>query len=135
MNTLADTENDLPLGGHVFQPTGTIVELIQEIIGTILGTKMNLRLKNAPPSGGHGFQATRTIFKLVQDIIATNLLTTFHDDQTINVASRVLTRTNTPPSGDISKASRVTNATPLGSHVFPGNVTIFELIQDIIDYK
>ncbi|KAH3809928.1 hypothetical protein DPMN_138310 [Dreissena polymorpha] len=43
-----------------------------------------------------------------------NLLTKFYEDQTINVASRVI------------------NAPPLGSHVFQANVTIFELIQDII---
>ncbi|KAH3851255.1 hypothetical protein DPMN_093735 [Dreissena polymorpha] len=38
----------------------------------------------------------------------------FHEDQTINVASRVK------------------NAPLLGSHVFQANVTIFKLIQDII---
>ncbi|KAH3704885.1 hypothetical protein DPMN_079946 [Dreissena polymorpha] len=43
-----------------------------------------------------------------------NLLTKFHEDWTINVASRVK------------------NAPPLGSHVFQAKVTIFELIQDII---
>ncbi|KAH3859046.1 hypothetical protein DPMN_101692 [Dreissena polymorpha] len=47
---------------------------------------------NAPPPGGHVFQATGTIFELVQDIIGANLLTKFHDDRTINMASRVLTR-------------------------------------------
>ncbi|KAH3782977.1 hypothetical protein DPMN_160902 [Dreissena polymorpha] len=65
--------------------------------------------KNAPPPGGHVFLPTGIIFKLVQDIIGMKLLTKFHEDQTINVASRVLT-----------------------SHVFQVNVTIFELIQDII---
>ncbi|KAH3790106.1 hypothetical protein DPMN_168301 [Dreissena polymorpha] len=40
-----------------------------------------------------------TIFDLIQDIIGANLLTKFHDDQTINVASRK-------------------NAEPTGSHVF-----------------
>ncbi|KAH3892029.1 hypothetical protein DPMN_016140 [Dreissena polymorpha] len=42
-----------------------------------------------------------------------NLLTKFHEDWTINVASRVK------------------NAPPLGIHVFQAKVTIFELIQDI----
>ncbi|KAH3843040.1 hypothetical protein DPMN_116547 [Dreissena polymorpha] len=55
------------------------------------------RVKNAPPPGGHVFQLTQTIFKLVQDIIRMNLLTKFHEDRTINVASRVLTRKNAPP--------------------------------------
>ncbi|KAH3886305.1 hypothetical protein DPMN_010309 [Dreissena polymorpha] len=44
--------------------------------------------KNAPPTGGDVFQATGTIFELVQNIIGTNLLTKFHDDRTINTASR-----------------------------------------------
>ncbi|KAH3817174.1 hypothetical protein DPMN_118704 [Dreissena polymorpha] len=44
-----------------------------------------------------------------------NLLTKFHEDQTINLASREK------------------NAPPHGSDVFQANVTIFELIQDIIE--
>ncbi|KAH3842992.1 hypothetical protein DPMN_116498 [Dreissena polymorpha] len=58
-----------------------------------------------------------TIFDLIQDIIGTNLRTKFHDDQTINVASRVLTRTN---------------AEPTGSHVFQPISIMVELVQDII---
>ncbi|KAH3795521.1 hypothetical protein DPMN_149076 [Dreissena polymorpha] len=97
-----------------------------------------LTRKNAPPPGGHVFQPTGIIFELVQDIIEItdsrlqytlrvemNLLTKFHEDQTINVASRVLTRFY---YSHIRK-----NAPPLGSHVFHANVTIFELIQDIIE--
>ncbi|KAH3800630.1 hypothetical protein DPMN_154268 [Dreissena polymorpha] len=60
-----------------------------------------LTRKNAPPPGGHVFQPTGIIFEL------------FHEDWTINVASRV------------------NNAPPLGSNVFRAKVTIFELIQDI----
>ncbi|KAH3769930.1 hypothetical protein DPMN_171209 [Dreissena polymorpha] len=64
-------------GGHVFQPTGIIFELVQDtsIIGINLLTK-----KNAPPLGSHIFQAN------------TNLLIKFHEDWQINVASRELTR-------------------------------------------
>ncbi|KAH3851934.1 hypothetical protein DPMN_094421 [Dreissena polymorpha] len=51
-----------------------------------------LTRKNVPTPGGHVFKANVTIFKLIQDIIETNLLTKFHEDWTINVASRVLTR-------------------------------------------
>ncbi|KAH3780494.1 hypothetical protein DPMN_158310 [Dreissena polymorpha] len=58
-----------------------------------------------------------TIFYLIQDIIGTNLRTKFHDDQAINVASRVLTRKN---------------AEPTGSHVFQPISIMFELVQDII---
>ncbi|KAH3825620.1 hypothetical protein DPMN_127501 [Dreissena polymorpha] len=152
---------------NVFQQTRTIFIHIQDIILTNILTK-----KNALPTGGHVFQATGTIFELVQNIIGTNLLTKFHDDLTINMASRVLTRKNaTPPwrpyiiganyltkfhddrtinvasrvltranlltkfheDRKINVASRVKNAPPLGSHVFQPNVTIFELIQDIIE--
>ncbi|KAH3724896.1 hypothetical protein DPMN_050723 [Dreissena polymorpha] len=73
-------------GGHVFPPTGIIIELVQDIIVINLLTK-----KNAPPLGSHVFQANVTIFELIQDIIETNLLTEFHDNWTINVASRELT--------------------------------------------
>ncbi|KAH3826402.1 hypothetical protein DPMN_128307 [Dreissena polymorpha] len=142
---------------HVFQPTGIIFKLVQDIIGMSVLTKfhedrtINLasRVKNAPPLGSH-----------------------FHENWTINVASRVLTRKNAPPPGGhvfqptgiifdlvqdiirinlltkfqedcaINVVSRVLtrfyyshirkNAPPLGSHVFQVNVTIFELNQDII---
>ncbi|KAH3862468.1 hypothetical protein DPMN_025435 [Dreissena polymorpha] len=75
-------------GGHVCQPTGIIFELVQDMMGRIFF----LTRKNAPPPGSHVFQTTATIFKHVQDIIETNLLTKFHEDRTINVTSRVLTR-------------------------------------------
>ncbi|KAH3871405.1 hypothetical protein DPMN_034605 [Dreissena polymorpha] len=187
-------KNAPPPGSHVFQPTGIIFELVQDIIGMNLLTKFHedrtvnvasrvltrfyyshIR-KNAPPHGSHFFQANIIIFKLIQDIIETNLQTKFHEDWTINVASRVLIRfyyshirkniigTNlltkfhddrkinvtsrvlrrkiAPPpmnlltefheNQNINVASRVKNAPPFGGHVFQANVTIFELIQDII---
>ncbi|KAH3696074.1 hypothetical protein DPMN_083537 [Dreissena polymorpha] len=134
-------------GGNVFQPNKSIFELFQEIIGTNLLTMFHekrtinvsrvltktrvLTRKNAPPPGGNVFQPTGTIFKLIQDIIGTNLLTKFHYDLTINVASRVLTRkTAPPPQGHfhddwtINVASRVItrkNAPPPGGHVFSTN--------------
>ncbi|KAH3825883.1 hypothetical protein DPMN_127767 [Dreissena polymorpha] len=68
--------------------------------------------EKCPPPGGHVLQQTRTIFELIQEIIRTNrvkkknaqppvlrrknLLTKFHDDQIINIASR---EKNGPPSG------------------------------------
>ncbi|KAH3865997.1 hypothetical protein DPMN_029045 [Dreissena polymorpha] len=104
-------KNAPPPGGHVFQPTGIIFKLVQDIIGMNLLTKFHedrtinvasrvltrfyyshIR-KNAPPLGSHVFQANVTIFKLIQDIIKTNLLTKFHEDWTINVASRDARRT------------------------------------------
>ncbi|KAH3702333.1 hypothetical protein DPMN_077347 [Dreissena polymorpha] len=53
----------------------------------------------------------------LQDIIGTNLLTKFHEDRKINVASRSLTRKN---------------ASPPGSHVFQPTGIIFELVHYII---
>ncbi|KAH3868615.1 hypothetical protein DPMN_031765 [Dreissena polymorpha] len=142
---------------HVFQPTSIIFELVQVIIGMNLLTKFHedqtvnvasrvltrfyyshIR-KNAPPLGSHVFQANIIIFELIQDINKTNLLTIFHEDWTTNVASRVFTGNNgmnllTKFHEDqtINVASRK-NAPPLGSHVFQANVTIFELIQDVIE--
>ncbi|KAH3818342.1 hypothetical protein DPMN_119948 [Dreissena polymorpha] len=80
-------KNSPPPGGHVCQPTGIILKLVQDIIRINLLTK-----KNAPPLGSHVFQLNVTIFDLIQDIIKTNFLSKFHEDWTINVASRVLTR-------------------------------------------
>ncbi|KAH3876382.1 hypothetical protein DPMN_000222 [Dreissena polymorpha] len=73
-------------------------------------------ITNTPPPG-HVFKTTRTIFELVRDIIGTHCLTIFHEDGTINVASRVLKRKNAPPPG---------------ANVFQPTETIFELAQDII---
>ncbi|KAH3846538.1 hypothetical protein DPMN_088840 [Dreissena polymorpha] len=91
-----------PLGGHVFPPTGTIFELIQDIIGTnkCLPKAIYSHIrKNALPPGGNVFKTTKTILELIQDIIGKNLLTKFNEDRKINVASRVLTRKNAPPPG------------------------------------
>ncbi|KAH3891213.1 hypothetical protein DPMN_015303 [Dreissena polymorpha] len=95
--------------GHVFQPTGIIFKLFHEDRTINVASKV----KNAPPLGSHVFQAKATIFELIHDIIGTNnlskvltrfyyshitkfpyiiktnLLTKFHEDWTINVASRV----------------------------------------------
>ncbi|KAH3844351.1 hypothetical protein DPMN_086609 [Dreissena polymorpha] len=68
--------------------------------------------KNAPPSSGHVFQPKGIIFKLVQYIIGMNLLTKVHEDWTINVASRMLTR-----------FYYMKNAPPLGSHVFQTKIS------------
>ncbi|KAH3716682.1 hypothetical protein DPMN_059408 [Dreissena polymorpha] len=59
---------------------------------TIQASSYSKALKNAPPLGSHVFQENVTIFELIQDIIETNLLSKFHEDWAINVASRVLTR-------------------------------------------
>ncbi|KAH3700009.1 hypothetical protein DPMN_074972 [Dreissena polymorpha] len=138
-------KNALPAGSHVFQPTGIIFKLFQDFIGMNLLTKfhedrtvnvvsrvltrfyyIHIR-KNVPPLGSMFFKQTYyetiiylIIFELIQDIFETNLLTKFHEDWTINAASRVLTMKNAPP---------------LGAHVFKATKTIFELIQDIIGTK
>ncbi|KAH3857733.1 hypothetical protein DPMN_100346 [Dreissena polymorpha] len=140
-------------GGHVFKATKTILELIQDIIGTNLLTKFHddrkinitsrvLKRKNNPPRGGHVFLPTGIIFELVQDIIGMNLLTEFHEGWTINVAS---IEKNDPPLGSntnlltifhedwtINVASRKKCPLP-GGHVFQPKGIIFELVQDIIE--
>ncbi|KAH3884886.1 hypothetical protein DPMN_008872 [Dreissena polymorpha] len=98
-------KNAPPTGGHVFQATGTIFELVQNIIGTNLLTKFHddrtINMASRVLTS-HVFPPTGTIFKLIQDIIGTYLLTKFHDDRTINVASRVLTRKYAlPPGGHV----------------------------------
>ncbi|KAH3846338.1 hypothetical protein DPMN_088638 [Dreissena polymorpha] len=142
-------------GSQVFQQTRTIFIHIQDIIKT-----NKLTNENARSTGGHVLQATGTTFKSVKNIIGTNLLKKFHDDRTINMASRVFTRKNATPlwrpyiigtnyltkfhdDRTINVASRVLtrknaqplirkNAPPPGSHVFQTTSIIFELIQDII---
>ncbi|KAH3796118.1 hypothetical protein DPMN_149685 [Dreissena polymorpha] len=128
-----------PPGGHIFQATGTIFKLVQDIIGINLLTMFhddrtmnvasrelirfyssNIAIlgKNAPSPGGHVFNTTETIFELIQDIIWTNLLTKLHEDRKINVASRMLTMKNAPPNC---------------GHVFQPTSIIFEIFQDIIE--
>ncbi|KAH3735195.1 hypothetical protein DPMN_041657 [Dreissena polymorpha] len=167
-------KNAPPPGSHVFQPTGIIFELVQDIIEMNLLTKfhedwtINVASRvltgfyyshiyshiweNAPPLGSHVFQANVTISEHIQDINEKNLLSKFHEDPKINMASRVLTRfyyshikkNALPPGGNVFQPTGIIlelvqdtnirkNAPPLGSHVFQAKVTIFELIQDIIE--
>ncbi|KAH3808901.1 hypothetical protein DPMN_137261 [Dreissena polymorpha] len=75
-----------------FYYSQTIFELVQDIIGTILLTKVHKdRTINVAsrPNGCHVFQPTRNIIEFAQVNIRTNLLTKFHGDLTINVTSRV----------------------------------------------
>ncbi|KAH3792797.1 hypothetical protein DPMN_146296 [Dreissena polymorpha] len=98
-------------------PTINVVSsvLTRQIFMTHNGRQTIDKRKNA--TGGHVFQPSQTIFKLFKDIITINLLTKFHEDRTINVASRVLTRKNAPP---------------LGSNIFQATETIFKHVQEII---
>ncbi|KAH3830996.1 hypothetical protein DPMN_104255 [Dreissena polymorpha] len=111
-------KNVPPTGGHVFFfiPIWTIFELVREINKTNVLTNFHddwakivtsrPNKENCPPTGGHIFQRTETTFEHNQHIIKTNilthfklnrdfigkkLLTKFHEDRTINVASRVFT--------------------------------------------
>ncbi|KAH3885110.1 hypothetical protein DPMN_009099 [Dreissena polymorpha] len=105
-------KNAPPPGGHVFQPTGIIFELVQDISGLNLLTKfyedqtitVASSVKNAPPLGSHIFQAKVTIFELIQDIIKTNLLTKFQEDWTINANVDVARRTMDDGQKAITKA-------------------------------
>ncbi|KAH3793387.1 hypothetical protein DPMN_146895 [Dreissena polymorpha] len=91
---------------HDDRTINVISRLVQDIIGMNLptefhedrtikvasGVKNVASRENAPSLGSHVFQANVTIFELIQDIIETNISTKFHEEFTINVASRVLTR-------------------------------------------
>ncbi|KAH3784723.1 hypothetical protein DPMN_162688 [Dreissena polymorpha] len=83
--------------------------------------------KNVLPLGSHVFQANIIIFELIQNIIETNLLTKLHEDWTIYVASRVLTRFYYSHIESYKEKC----AAPAG-HVSEATKIIFELIQDII---
>ncbi|KAH3775651.1 hypothetical protein DPMN_177057 [Dreissena polymorpha] len=89
------TDSSHPRGDNQLEvtPRSPLDDLwaISDIIGTNLLTKV-LTSKNAPPPGSHVFQPTGIIFQHFQDIIRMNILTKFHEDRTVNVASRVLTR-------------------------------------------
>ncbi|KAH3841930.1 hypothetical protein DPMN_115417 [Dreissena polymorpha] len=100
-------KNAPPPGDHVFHPTGTNFELVQDLIGTYLLTKFNEdRAINVPSK------------------VLTRQMLTPHDGQKgitkahqEHFVLRVLTRKNVPP--------------PRG-HVFQQTSTIFKLIQYIM---
>ncbi|KAH3838587.1 hypothetical protein DPMN_111995 [Dreissena polymorpha] len=137
-------KNAPPTGGHVFSPIWTIFELVRDINKTNVLTNFHVftRIlysqirKTAPPTGGHVFQRTRTTFELNQHIIKTNiltnfeldrdfietkLLTKFHEDWTINVASRVFTnkcgRTDRRWTKTGHKSSPEQSASPVSKHL------------------
>ncbi|KAH3704994.1 hypothetical protein DPMN_080056 [Dreissena polymorpha] len=101
------------------------------------------RVKNAPPPKPISKPCTMSLGR-------SYLLTKFHEDLIINVASRLLARQNAPTPGnhffnqhffdslEINVASRVLtsyitkNAPAHCGHVFQAIGTIFELVQDII---
>ncbi|KAH3693200.1 hypothetical protein DPMN_192602 [Dreissena polymorpha] len=97
---VGDIKMPQPPGSHVFQQTRTIFGLIQDIRENVPAKfhenwTINVAFrpyKKGPARSVHVFKPTGNIFQLVQDIIGTILLTKFHYDRTINVASRVLTR-------------------------------------------
>ncbi|KAH3880351.1 hypothetical protein DPMN_004265 [Dreissena polymorpha] len=135
-----------PLGAMFFNQLEPFFKHVQDIIGT------NLTKENAPPPGDHVFQATITIFKLVQDIFEMNLMTKFHEDWTINVASKTKFFNRPEPFFYTSKISLkpniltkfhedwtinvtlrvLTRKMLAGSHVFKLTGKKFELVQDMI---
>ncbi|KAH3728018.1 hypothetical protein DPMN_053963 [Dreissena polymorpha] len=100
-------KNAPPTGSHVLSPIWTIFELVRHINKTNvlinfhddwakIVTSRVLTRKTAPPTGGHlhedwALNVTSTVFKINRDFIGTNLLTKFHEDLTINLASGVFT--------------------------------------------
>ncbi|KAH3852959.1 hypothetical protein DPMN_095480 [Dreissena polymorpha] len=79
-----------PLGGHVFQRTGTIFELNQHIIKKNFFDKVTRRLGIICDFYSvHKVFLFLTCFELGRCIIRTNVLTKFHEDRTRNVTSRL----------------------------------------------
>ncbi|KAH3821582.1 hypothetical protein DPMN_123346 [Dreissena polymorpha] len=129
-----------PPGGHIFQRNEAIFHEDQTInVDSSVLTKFYYSHIYNP----------NTILELVKDIIGKNLLTKFHDDQTINMATRLK---NAPPAGShvfqptrtFSQLTHVLtkknslppvlkrkNAPYPGSHVFQPFGTIKNLIQNI----
>ncbi|KAH3871560.1 hypothetical protein DPMN_034765 [Dreissena polymorpha] len=90
-NVTSRVQNCPAPGGHVFSSIWTIFKLVRDINKTnakIVTFRVFTR-NTAPPPGGHTNILTN--FELGRGIIGTNVLK-FHEDQTINVASRVFTR-------------------------------------------
>ncbi|KAH3820961.1 hypothetical protein DPMN_122714 [Dreissena polymorpha] len=73
-------------GDHVFQRTGAIFELIQDIFHEDWTINVNSRPTATPP-GSHVLKPITTILKLIQDIIKIHVLTKFYEYKTKNVAS------------------------------------------------
>ncbi|KAH3844653.1 hypothetical protein DPMN_086912 [Dreissena polymorpha] len=101
-------------GGHVFSPIWTIIELFHNDWVKIVTSRVN----TAPPPGGHlhkdwASNVTSTVFtsfELSRGINGTNVLTKFHEDQTINVDSRVFTRQMlTPHDGQRTKGDHISS--------------------------
>ncbi|KAH3889174.1 hypothetical protein DPMN_013224 [Dreissena polymorpha] len=96
-----------PTGGHVFQRTGTTFELNQHIIKTNGGA---VRSPVQFHAGALEISEMLEVFELDRDFIGTKLLTKFHEDRTINVASRVFTnkclRTDGRTSGRTTEKDR-----------------------------
>ncbi|KAH3773271.1 hypothetical protein DPMN_174630 [Dreissena polymorpha] len=118
INVASRVKNAPPLGSNVFQ--AKFHEDWKINVASRVLTRKNAppprgghtinvasRVKNAPPLGSHVFQANVKIFELIQDIIETNLLTKFHEDWTINVASKELKRQMLTPHN----AQRTTDKT------------------------
>ncbi|KAH3718469.1 hypothetical protein DPMN_061273 [Dreissena polymorpha] len=81
-----------PTGGHVFQPTLAIFELIQDAIGRnfLIKCHKDRTIIVASRVLTRSYYSHKMKHALTPDIIAKNLLTQFHEHRTINVASRVV---------------------------------------------
>ncbi|KAH3891314.1 hypothetical protein DPMN_015408 [Dreissena polymorpha] len=145
INVTFRVKNASPPGGH-FHDYRTI-NVASRVLKRIYLSHVR---KNAPSPGGQVFQTTRTIFEPIQDTMGTYLLTKFHEDRTINVASIgqcpapwrpcfKATETISEFVQDIMGAILLANfhddraiIVASSGHVLQPNVTIFELVQYII---
>ncbi|KAH3715063.1 hypothetical protein DPMN_057767 [Dreissena polymorpha] len=119
---LLTKKNARPPGSHFHE--GRTVNVASRVLTRFYNSHIR---KNAPPLGSHVFQANN-YFQTYPRFIETNLLTKFHEDWTINVASRVLTKKNAPPLVAIVLTKK--NALPPWWPCFSTNW--HQLVQDII---
>ncbi|KAH3849511.1 hypothetical protein DPMN_091914 [Dreissena polymorpha] len=118
------TKNDPPPGAHVFLPTGTIFELIQDIIGTNLLNKFHDdRTINV---------SSRVLTTFYDSLWGKNALSPgshFHENETINAVSRELTRiTDTATRRPLLTKK---NHRPLAAIFFQATGTTCKLVQYI----
>ncbi|KAH3738670.1 hypothetical protein DPMN_045309 [Dreissena polymorpha] len=123
-------ETALPPSSHVFQQSGTVFERSKDICKTNVLPK-----KTAPLHGGHVFPRTRTHFEIIHraglggqllpftaHIFGTNVLTKFHEELAINVASKGINKVN-------NDDGRQTN----GDHKTFGNYQFYNILVPLAE--
>ncbi|KAH3793266.1 hypothetical protein DPMN_146773, partial [Dreissena polymorpha] len=121
---------------HVFQLTGTFLELNSRIKDTNVLTKFHENwVKSVTSIVSHVFTISYRVISPTHwrpYINKTNVLKNFHDDWAKILTSRVFTRTTAPPTG-VHVFQRTRTTFELNQHIIKANIlTNFEHDRDII---